>query len=383
MQAALNGGFALSWSLKIAEIAGTSLRIHFTFFLLLIWAGAAAWPQGAGAAVDAVLFVALVFLCVTLHEFGHVFAARRYGIRTPDITLLPIGGVASLERMPERPREELIVAIAGPLVNVVIAGALYALLGARFDLTQMGDVQAATMSLAGRLAAVNVMLVLFNLIPAFPLDGGRMLRAVLAMRLPRARATVVAARVGQVFAIGLAVLGLLYNPFLALVAAFIFFVGEGEARYETERAAAGAHRTEDAMIRRFETLRPEDTAERAGELLLLTTQQEFPVVDAAGDVPGMVTRKGLIAAMGRSGPQTRVLEFMERELESFPPQAPLSEVLPRLHAHPARAVLVRDADGALLGYVSAENAHELMMLDQARGGPAAQRANGPWGGRAA
>ena len=123
------------------------------------------------------LFIVALFVCVVLHEFGHVFAARRYGIRTSDVTLLPIGGVASLERMPEKPGQEIVVALAGPAVNLVIALVLMFLLGARFDLSQMAQLEQAQTTLIGRIAAANVVLFVFNLIPAFPMDGGRVLRA--------------------------------------------------------------------------------------------------------------------------------------------------------------------------------------------------------------
>jgi Zn-dependent protease len=180
----------VSWSIPIIRIAGIQLRIHVTFLLLIIWL--------ALGPVSSAVFVLLLFLCVVLHEFGHAFAAKGYGINTPDITLLPIGGVARLERMPEEPKQELVIAIAGPLVNVIIAACLYLVIGARGRVAPETAVESGDM-LVG-LFQINVWLVLFNLLPAFPMDGGRVLRALLASRMSFARATQVAATVGQAFA---------------------------------------------------------------------------------------------------------------------------------------------------------------------------------------
>ncbi|MGF1502591.1 MAG: site-2 protease family protein [Paracoccaceae bacterium] len=357
----------MSWSLKIADFGETTLRVHITFFLLLIWVAVSSWPFGGlAAALDGIFFVILIFVCVILHEFGHVLAARRYGIKTPDITVLPIGGLARLERMPEKPAQELWVAIAGPLVNVAIAAVLFMLLGARFDLTDMAEFQSAQGSLQGRVAAVNLLIVAFNLIPAFPLDGGRMLRAALAFRLDRARATLIAARIGQTFAIVFAVVGLFYNPFLLLIAIFLFFAADAEAGHESMRAEARGHTARDAMISRYEGLTPGQSAEDAANLLILTTQQEFPVIAADGSFLGLVTRSGLIAAMKEKGPQTPVTDFMETGIETVEAGAPLDDVLIKLYAHPSRAVAVRGAGGRFAGYINGENASELFLLDRAR-----------------
>lgn len=351
-------------------MAGTTLFVHVTFFLLLVWVAAVGWNQGGlAAALDGILFICLVFLCVVLHEFGHVFAARRYGIRTPDITLLPIGGVANLERMPERPTHELVVAIAGPLVNVVIAALLIVFLGARFDITEMAELQAAQMSMAGRLAAVNVILIVFNLIPAFPLDGGRMLRALLAMRLDRARATLYAARTGQAFAILFALVGLMGNPFLLLIAVFIFLAAEAESGHEQMRAAATGYRARDAMITRYESLHPHNTAEDASRLLLLTTQQEFPVLGPGGIFLGMVTRQGLVRALREGGNETPVTDFMETDLQTVAEDEALEQVMEKVAKSPTRSVAVQSPARRFLGYVSAENAAELFMISAARHRP--------------
>ena len=227
----------MRWSFHLARIAGIEVRVHITFLLLLAFYGWHFHAQGGwGAAAHGVLFIALVFLCVLLHEFGHAFAARRYGILTPDITLLPIGGVARLARIPEKPSEELVVAIAGPLVNVGIALLLFPFVRAEFDPEVLGIFGP---SLLAQLFAANVVLVLFNLIPAFPMDGGRVLRALLAMWLDYVRATRIAARIGQALAVAGGLYGVLHGPpTLVLLAVFVFFAARNEAAHAHSRARA-------------------------------------------------------------------------------------------------------------------------------------------------
>lgn len=368
----------MRWSITLATIAGTTVRIHLTFLLLVAWIGALYFTRGGWAsALDGVLFVLLVFACVVLHEFGHVAVARRYGIRTPDITLFPFGGVASLERMPERPGPEILVALAGPAVNVVIAAVLFLLLGARFDLADATQLQDASMSLAGRLAVVNLLLVGFNLIPAFPTDGGRVLRALLALRFDRVKATRIAAVTGQVFAALFVFLGLFGNPILLLIGIFIWLAAGAETRMVEERALAEGRFARDAMVTRFETLAPEATAADAGRLLLATTQQEFPVLGPGGRLEGFVTRTGLIEAMNGGGPTTPVADFMAREVPTARADTPLTEVMEALaRSNAVRAVAILDRSGGLAGYVSLENLSELMMLSRARGGSGPDTAGG-------
>lgn len=356
----------MRWSLKIAKIGATALYIHVTFFLLIAWIAFASWQVGGvPAAVDGVVFVLLIFLCVVLHEYGHVAAAAWYGIWTPSITLLPIGGLASLERMPDRPGRELVVALAGPMVNVVIFAILLGVLGVRFDLRQVADIEQASMSLSGRLAAVNLILVLFNLIPAFPLDGGRVLRALLSIRFEKARATLYAARIGQGFAVIFAIIGLYGNPILLLIAVFLFFAAEAEAGQERMRAQVSGYRARDAMITRFESLSPESTAEDAGRLLLRTTQQEFPVIAQDKELLGLVTRRKLIEAIRRSGSATPVSEFMIGELVTVDEGEPLESVMLKLSESATRAVAVISRKRGFVGYINAENASELYMLSTA------------------
>jgi stage IV sporulation protein FB len=376
----------MGWSIRLFSVGGTAVRIHITFFLLLVFVAAVGWRAGgAPLAVDQVIFIALLFACVVLHEFGHVFAARLYGIRTSDITLLPIGGVASLERMPEKPAQEIVVALAGPAVNLIIAGALIGLLGAGLDLTQMAQLEEAKLSLAQRIAVVNVGLCVFNLIPAFPMDGGRVLRALLAVRLGYTRATRVAATIGQALAFVFAVVGLLGSPMLILIAVFIFLAASGEAGYVQAREYTRGYLASHAMITSFQTLSPGSTADDAASLLLRTTQQEFPVVDGAGAMRGFLTRDALISALQKTGGTTPVLDIMDRDVPTVPENACLDNVLQRLQRSGTRLVGVVDPAQRLVGYITAENLTELIMIQSSRAAgpaPAAPAAPSPAGVRA-
>lgn len=372
----------MSWSYPVARLLGSEIRIHVTFLLFLVWIGVARYIEGgAAAAAESLLLILAIFACVLAHEFGHALAARRYGIRTPDITLLPIGGIARLERMPERPAEEIIVALAGPAVNVVIAAVLFLILGARFDPATLNALDNPGASLLAQIAALNLFLVLFNLIPAFPMDGGRVLRALLAMRMGPARATAIAARVGQALAFGLGFLGLLGNPMLIFIAIFVYIAATAEAQASSLDDIARRLGVRDAMITQFEALSPSATVGDAVECLLRTTQHEFPVVDGAGRLRGILTRNAIIAALSRTGMETPVLDVMHRDVPGVPAWGPLAAALVHLRQSQAPAVAVLDAEGRLAGYITAENVGELLMVARAGGDTGGGAGSRPGGRR--
>lgn len=347
----------MAWSFPIATVRGTVIRIHVTFFLLLAWIGAMHARQGGAAeALAGMAFIAVVFACVVLHELGHAAAARRYGIATPDITLLPIGGLARLERIPEEPWREIFIALAGPAVNVAICLVLMLLAGGIPDPVTVEDPRAGFLA---RLFWVNAFLVIFNLIPAFPMDGGRVLRALLALRMDRRDATRTAATIGQGLAILLGFAGLFGAPLLIFIALFVWLGAAGEAAEEDLRATTRGMSAADAMETRFEALPPEAGIADAAEALLRTPQQDFPVVDGAGRLLGLLTRDAIIHALRAAGPEAPVAEAI-RDIPRVPRRTPLQDALKGLAEAPA--VAVEDAEGRLAGLLTAANVADLIAL---------------------
>ncbi|MGG5819870.1 site-2 protease family protein [Falsiroseomonas sp. HW251] len=369
----------MTWSIPLGRVLGTEIRLHLTFLLLLAWIAVAhGMKGGAPAAVTGVVFICLLFGCVLLHEFGHVLAARRYGIATPDITLLPIGGVARLERIPENPSEELVVALAGPAVNVVIALLLLLLLGGVPPMEALASPEDVDHPLLARLFWVNVTLVVFNLIPAFPMDGGRVLRALLGYRMGHRRATEIAASVGQVLAFGLGFLGLLGGaPLLVFVALFVWLGAGAESQAVRARDMARGMIAADAMMTRFETLPVTAPLSQAVEMLIRTAQTDFPVVDGGGRLRGILTRTDLVRALQEKGPDGPVLEAMQREVPEVPHRVPLDQAMQAMQAA-SGPVAVVDGSGRLVGLLTQENLGELLMVEAAR---AASRPANPWAAR--
>ncbi len=352
----------MGWSIPIGSVKGTVIRVHFTFLLFLVWIAVTHYAQGGrAAALQGVIFILLLFLCVLLHEFGHVLAARRYGVQTPDITLLPIGGVARLERIPEEPSQELIVALAGPAVNLVIAAVLYLLLEGVLPRESM-EVQNSGVSLLARLASVNIFLAVFNLIPAFPMDGGRVLRAVLAYRLGYSRGTQIAATVGQVVAFGLGLLGLMSNPLLIFIAVFVYLGAASEAHAVQMRQVSRGMLVSDAMITRFETLTPSSRVDDAVQCLIKTTQHEFPVVDGAGQLRGVLTRDDMVRALRERGPETPVVEVMRSDIPVLHHRLPLEDAMRLMQKDRLPAIGVTNSQLRLVGLVTPENIAEMMMI---------------------
>jgi len=359
----------MGWSFKIGTIAGTALRVHITFALLLAWI----WFMhyrigGTPAAMEGIAFVLAVFLCVVLHEFGHIAVARQYGIKTPDITLLPIGGVARLERMPEEPKEEFLIAIAGPLVNVAIAAVILLLLGTTVGLEQIVDIENPQLGFLARLASVNVFLVLFNMIPAFPMDGGRVLRAALASRLSWSRATQIAATIGQGLAFVFGFLGLFYNPLLIFIAIFVYLAATAEAQNAQIREVSDSVLVGDVMITEFVRLERSADIDEAIDTLLATTQREFPVVDSAGHFEGLLTRDDIIRTLKETGAATPVVRAMRRDVPTIHFRKRLEESLRLMQEANSPAVAVVDSLNRLVGLMTHENIGEMMMVRAAATG---------------
>jgi len=408
----------LTWSLRIGRLLGIPVYLHWTFLLLIalflfapMVAGA---PDAVASGVRTAGFILSIFGCVLLHEFGHAIAARRYGIGTRDITLLPIGGVARLERMPDDPKQELVVALAGPAVNVVIAAIVIPIvlltdgaaafmgsgieaggqagIGSGIGAGDAGDAHgnaaAGTRGVVAlyhtnflaALGAVNVFLVVFNMIPALPMDGGRVLRALLAMTMDRRRATAISASLGQIIAVLFGIGGLMIGNLLLIVIAFFVFIAAGaEAQHEQVRSALGGLRARAAMLVHFRTLRSSQTLREAATELLAGSQQDFPVVDDhadeddAGALVGVLTRSNLVRAIAQGRLDDPVASALVEGCPTITEDEELQPALERIRAAatdgPPTVIAVVRSDAAagvrIVGLVTAENVTELVMLRSA------------------
>ncbi len=365
----------MTWSWKLARIAGIDVFVHATFFMLVAWIGLLYWnqSQSAAAVAEGVGYILALFSCVVLHEFGHALTAARYGIKTRDITLLPIGGVARLERMPDDPAQELRVALAGPAVNVVIAAILFVGLQLSGGMESVDRLGVATGGFIERVMFANLFLVGFNLLPAFPMDGGRALRALLATRMEYTRATQRAAWIGQAMAILFAFVGLLGNPMLIFIALFVWIGAGQEASMVQMKSALAGIPVRRAMLTEFRTLTPASTLGDAADLVLTGSQQDFPVV-IDGRVAGILTRSNLLEALPRRGRDGSVGDSMSRECATADPSEMLEAVLARLQSRNCRTMAVVDR-GALIGLVTMDNVGEFLMIQAAepRDGPASRR----------
>jgi len=355
----------MKWSWRMGRIAGIDVYLHATFLILLAWVGFSHYLERSSVAdaIDGLIFIVTLFGIVVLHEFGHALAARRYGIQTRDITLLPIGGVARLERMPEKPSQELVVALAGPAVNVVLAVALFIGLSMATRLAEFRNIQLVGGDLLAKLLWVNIALAGFNLIPAFPMDGGRVLRALLAMRLDYVRATHIAAIIGQGLALVFGFFGLFTNPFLVFIALFVWLGASGEASMVQMKSSLGGIPIHRVMITEFRTLAPTSPLAEAVDHIIAGFQQDFPVVEN-GRVVGVLTRGDLFAALAQRGNTAPVGEVMQRQFQTADPSEMAETVFARLQACNCHSLPVVQ-EGRIVGILTAENVGEFLMIQAA------------------
>ena len=368
---------SVGWSIKLGRLLSIDVYVHFTFLLLLGFIGVSHWmaERSPAAAAKGMLFFVALFGCVLLHEFGHALMARLYGIQTRDITLLPIGGLARLERMPDKPMQELWVALAGPAVNVVIAAVLAAWLSLTNSWQPLSSLSTTAGGFAERLLAVNVFLVVFNLLPAFPMDGGRVLRSLLALRLDYARATRIAARIGQGMAALFGLAGLFGNPMLLLIALFVWIgAGQEAAAVEMKSSFAGVP-VREAMLTDFRGLSPQETVGDAARLLLAGSQQDFPVLEK-GEVVGVLTHTRLLEALRDRGVNVPVGDVMEGDFQMASADEELDAALGRIE--PGRATLLPVIwNRQLVGLLTAENVGEFYMIRRALSGGGGRRPPAP------
>lgn len=357
----------MKWSLKFGKLFGIDVYLHFTFLLLLAFLGFYYWnsTENIEAALQGIAFIVALFGCILLHELGHALMARRYGIKTRDITLLPIGGIARLEKMPEKPMDEFWVTLAGPAVNAVIAVVLLVGLAASGSFASMGELSATDGSFWQRLMVLNLIIVVFNLLPAFPMDGGRILRALLALRLGRRRATAIAANVGQIMAIFFGILGFYYNPFLIFIAIFVYLGAQAEAGMVEMQSALAGLRVRDAMMTRYRTLTARDTLAKAVTELLAGSQQDFPVVENEEPV-GMLRRNDLVKALSEGRHNASVTDAMCEDCESVDEGDPLQSAVESMRARQCATVPVL-AGGRIVGLLTLENITEMIMVNAAMG----------------
>lgn len=359
----------MKWSFPVLRLFGIELRLHATFLVLLAWVGLSeAALEGWSGALSGIWTVLLIFGCVVLHELGHALAARRFGIRTPDITLLPIGGIAHLERIPERPFEELIVALAGPAVSGALALLLWVISGFSSPEPLHAAQQSGNpASLVSQLVSVNLGLLLFNMIPAFPMDGGRILRAALSQRLGRARATAMASRIGQALAVVLLVCGvLLPAPLLVFISLFVFFSARSEAVLSDLRSASAGLHVRDVMITHFDSLHPTETLGEAARLLQHSAQHDLPLVSKNGQLCGLLTWRALIEGLRQSGLLAPLAGYAQIQLPRLSPESTLPEAFNALQESQLRMLPVVERSGRLVGLVSLEKIGETLLLEKAR-----------------
>lgn len=356
----------MKWSFKIARIAGIDVSVHITFFLLLLWFAMISWrqTQQMGAVMTSMAFIIVLFACVVMHEFGHALTARRFGINTRGITLLPIGGVASLERMPEDPKQEILVALAGPAVNAVIAVVLWVYLSATNGIPNLEHMTNNEIPFLFQIMVINIMLAVFNLLPAFPMDGGRVLRAALAFFMPHNAATQQAARIGQTFAFALAILGIMYNPWLILIAGFVWLAASAEANMEQVQTSLHDIKAADAMITDFHMLNGNDTLQAAIDATLHTSQKDYPVAEG-GNVRYVLTQQALLQFLQTRPPTTLIHELELPAIILVDYHESVEAIFKRLQGEQHPELIGVQKNGQMTGIINLDNIVELIRINEA------------------
>ena len=364
----------MNWSLKLFKVKGIDIKVHMTFVLILIWA-AYRWSvstgEGAQGALFGIVATLLLFVSVTLHELGHSFQALKYGVKVRDITLMPMGGLAQMEKIPEDPNKELRIAIAGPLVNFGIAALLIgvgALLNAR-ALVSLEELQASLgqVSWSGLLAyltSANLMLGFFNLIPAFPMDGGRVLRALLAKKMDHAKATKIAAQVGQGLALLMGLWGFMSGSWTLVIIAIFVWMGAGQENQGAQvKHTLGETIVGQAMTRSPHTLQVNDTLSKAVELTLSTSQADFPVLEwGSNRVAGLLSEIDLLRGLQTLGAKAAVREVMRIRIPSASPDEPLHTAQQKMLTGRTRTLPVLNPEGELIGLLTAADINEAYRL---------------------
>jgi Zn-dependent protease/predicted transcriptional regulator len=352
-------------NLNLGSVSGIKINIHWTFLFLIIWIVFDELKRGG--TTNSILFqialVLAVFVCVVLHELGHALTAKRFGIQTIKITLLPIGGMASLDSIPESPKQEFLITIAGPLVNIIIALFLYFIVPVQefinlnfheviYSLNKF-TIQNFLLSLF----IVNVGLVVFNSIPAFPMDGGRILRAILAMKMDRVKATQIASSIGQFIAVVFLLIGLIENPFLIVIALFIFLGAYGENQMVHQLALLKGHTVEEAMMINITTFKPEDSIDLVVNKIISGTESNFVVVKEH-QVKGLLYHQDII---DNSNKNVLVQDIMNVNFKTINPSEELKKAFSLIYSEKKSFFPVVEKS-KLLGAIDAVNLNEYILL---------------------
>lgn len=356
----------MKFSLYLGKYKGIKVFIHWTFSLILIWIFFSSIRAGMPLedTMWSLFFILSIFFCVLLHEFGHALTAKKYNIHTKDIILLPIGGLARLEKLPEEPKQELWVAIAGPLVNIVIFFLLSILLTITgFQLGDLENLRLDGSTILLYLASANLILAIFNMIPAFPMDGGRVLRALLSLKIPRVKATEIAGGIGQVLAIGFIFIGLFYNPILILIGIFIFLGAQSEVTHTKHNSLLHGYTVSDALMRRFQVIAFDSPLSKAIEILLNGQATHFVVVK--DDQPyGTLSREEIIKGLNEGNAALAIESAANLEPLKIDLHLSLEEALSIMTNKKNKVALVYE-NHLFLGILDQENITEFIMVQNA------------------
>jgi len=356
----------MKYSLYLGKVSGIRISVHWTFLILIFWIIFANMQSGLtfGEIVWSLVFVLSIFVCVILHELGHALTAQRFKIKTREISILPIGGVAQLESIPEKPREELLVALAGPAVNILIAAILYPLVTFGQVVDDLSNVsRIGPENFLPALMKINLWLALFNLIPAFPMDGGRVLRALLAFKLSHEKATRIAASVGQMLAMVFVFFGFFSNPFLIFIGLFIFLGAQAEAAYGQSRFMLKGFTVNDVLMHDVPYIDGESSIKDAAARLLDSQNRNF-VVNHLGKPVGTLSRDQIIRALGEQGGNGSVNRIKDEDMVILSPETPLEDAWHQLQRQRKPLMLVMSG-GALAGVVDEENLAEFILIQAA------------------
>ena len=355
-------------SLRLIRIAGIDVFIHWTFLILIAWVIFSGLRIGQDweRILFSLLFILLLFVCVTMHEYGHAIVARQYGVKTMDITLLPIGGIARMDKFPDNPKQELKIAIAGPLVNFVIAVILfffYYFLDAPDSFDNLMDLKPSLTSLTLNLIIANIAIGVFNLIPAFPMDGGRILRAFLAMRTSRVNATKKAASVGQIIAMVFGITGVFFNPFLIIIAVFVFLGAQFEASSVESISFLEGYKVREVMRTKYTVLNGEAPVSKAVEELLAGADQDF-VVTEAEKIIGILSRTQLIKAISEDKVKSPIREIIRTNYCEVEVGDEIKNLYSLMQENKYKILPIMDK-GKFIGIVDMENLLEFIMIKSA------------------